>query len=75
MLFRSFSIFSLFSGSAITETVFAWNGIGHVLVKALNGRDFMLVSVMNLFFTSLSLAASFAADITYGLVDPRIKLE
>ena len=44
-----FSIFSLFSGSAITETVFAWNGIGHVLVKALNGRDFMLVSVMNLF--------------------------
>ena len=70
-----FSIFSLFSGSAITETVFAWNGIGHVLVKALNNRDFMLVSVMNLFFTSMSLVASFAADITYGLVDPRIKLE
>lgn len=70
-----FSIFSLFSGSAITETVFAWQGIGNVLVKALNGRDFMLVSVMNLFFTILSITAAFVADITYGLIDPRIKLE
>jgi len=70
-----FSIFGLFSGSAITETVFAWNGIGHVLVKALNGRDFMLVSIMNVFFTTLSITAAFVADITYGLIDPRIKLE
>ena len=70
-----FSIFSLFSGSAITETVFAWNGIGHVLVKALSNRDFMLVSAMNLFFATLSITANFVADITYGLVDPRIKLE
>ncbi|MBS3950877.1 MAG: ABC transporter permease [Peptococcaceae bacterium] len=70
-----FSVFSLFSGSAITETVFAWNGIGQVLVKALLNRDFMLVSAMNLFFASLSITANFVADITYGLVDPRIKLE
>ena len=69
------SVFSLFSGSAITETVFAWNGIGHVLVKALSNRDFMLVSAMNLFFACLSIIANFVADITYGLVDPRIKLE
>jgi len=70
-----FSIFSLFSGSAITETVFAWPGIGRVLVQALQNRDFMLVSTMNLFFASLSITANFVADITYGLVDPRIKLE
>jgi peptide/nickel transport system permease protein len=70
-----FSIFSLFSGSAITESVFAWHGIGRVLVQALSNRDFMLVSAMNLFFASLSMVAQFVADITYGLVDPRIKLE
>ncbi len=70
-----FSIFSLFSGSAITETVFSWNGIGRVLVRALNNRDFMLVSAMNLFFATLGITAQLVADITYGLVDPRIKLE
>lgn len=69
------AIFSLFYGSAITETVFAWNGIGHVLVKAVSNRDFMLVISMNLFFAMLSIIANFVADITYGLVDPRIKLE
>lgn len=69
------TIFSLFYGSAITETVFAWNGIGHVLVKAVNNRDFMLVISMNLFFAMLSIIANFVADITYGLVDPRIRLE
>ena len=70
-----FSVFSLFSGSAITETVFQWNGIGRVLVRALNNRDFMLVSAMNLFFATLGISAQLVADITYGLVDPRIKLE
>ncbi len=69
------TIFSLFYGSAITETVFAWNGIGHVLVKALNNRDFMLVVSMNLFFAVLTIIANFVADITYALVDPRVKLE
>lgn len=69
------AIFSLFYGAAITETVFAWNGIGHVLVKGLSNRDFMLVISMNLFFAMLSIIANFVADITYGLVDPRIKLE
>jgi len=69
------NIFRLFSGSAITETVFAWNGIGHVLVKALNNRDFALVTTMNLFFAVLGVTANLVADISYGLIDPRIKLE
>lgn len=68
------AIFSLFSGSAITETIFAWNGIGKVLVDALNNRDFMLIITLNLFFSGLSLMANFVADITYGLIDPRIKM-
>jgi len=69
------AIFSLFAGSPITETAFAWRGIGHVLVKALNNRDFMLAIFMNLFLSMLSITANFVADITYALVDPRIKLE
>lgn len=69
------TIFSLFSGAAITETIFAWNGIGRVLVKAVGNRDIMLVCTMNLFFSVLSIAANFVADLTYGFIDPRIKLE
>ena len=69
------TIFSLFSGSPITETIFAWNGIGHVLVKAVSNRDYMLVCTMNLFFSMLSITANLVADLTYGFIDPRIKLE
>ena len=69
-----FTIFSLFSGSAITETIFAWNGIGRVLVRAVNARDTQMIVTMNTFFAVLSLIAVLFADIVYGLIDPRIKL-
>ncbi|MGL5977807.1 MAG: ABC transporter permease [Erysipelotrichaceae bacterium] len=66
---------SLFTGSMITERVFAWDGLGTVLIKALNQRDFMVVIVMNLFYAVVYLATNFIADLTYALVDPRIKLD
>ncbi len=69
------TIFSLFSGAAITETIFAWNGLGRVLVKAVSNRDIQLVCTMNLFFSMLSIFSNFVADLTYGFIDPRIKLE
>lgn len=69
------TIFSVFAGSAITETIFAWNGIGHVLVRALTNRDFAMVITLNLLSATIAITANFVADITYGLVDPRIKLE
>lgn len=69
-----FTLFALFSGSAITETVFAWHGIGKLLISAINSRDTMLVTTMNSFFAMLSLVAVLVADIVYGLVDPRVRL-
>ena len=69
------TVFSIFGGSPITETIFAWNGIGTVLVQALNRRDFMLVGVLNLLTALVAISANVIADITYGIVDPRIKLE
>lgn len=68
-------VFAMLGGSAITETVFAWNGIGMTLVGALGARDYMLVIALNLIGTLLAVSANIVADITYGLVDPRIKLE
>lgn len=68
------TFFSLFAGSTITETVFAWNGIGKVMIAAINQRDTMLISTMNAFFSLLSITAVLISDIVYGFVDPRIRL-
>jgi len=69
------TLFSLFSGAALTETVFAYHGIGRLLLRAVDQRDIMLINTMNLFFAAINVTAVLAADIIYGLVDPRIKLK
>ncbi|MDI6452956.1 ABC transporter permease [Peloplasma aerotolerans] len=71
----SFSIIGLFGGSAITEAIFVWNGIGTVLIRALRVNDYNLVLVMNMFYAVLALVANIVMDISYALVDPRVKLE
>jgi peptide/nickel transport system permease protein len=68
------TIFSLFAGAAITESVFAYNGIGRLIVAAVNGRDVNMIVSMNLFFAVVSVVSVLVSDIIYGLIDPRIKL-
>jgi peptide/nickel transport system permease protein len=69
------TLFSLLLGSVITETVFQYNGIGKLLFTAVNSRDRMLIISMNLIFAVVNVMAMLIADIIYGLVDPRIKLD
>jgi peptide/nickel transport system permease protein len=69
------SLVVLFSGSAITESIFAWNGIGNVLIQSINNRDYMVALTMNIFYAVLSLAANLIMDIGYAVVDPRVKLD
>lgn len=69
------TIFSLFSGSAITETVFAYYGIGKLMVTAVVARDTQLIITMNLFFAIVSVVSVLVGDIIYCLVDPRVKLK
>lgn len=68
------TLFSLFSGSTITESVFQYNGIGKLMIAAVNQRDTQMVVTMNLFFSLVSVLAVLVSDIIYGLVDPRVKL-
>ena len=70
-----FTIFALFGGSVITETIFRYNGIGLLLYTAVTSRDTMMIISMNLFFAIVNVIAVLVADIIYGLVDPRIKLK
>ena len=67
-------VFALFSGAAVTETVFAYNGIGRTLLMAVSRLDTMLIISMTLMFAGINVVAMLVADIIYGLVDPRVKL-
>jgi len=68
-------VFSLFGGSAITESVFVYNGIGRLIVQAAIARDSAMVVSMNLIFALINVTSILVADVVYGLVDPRIKLK
>ena len=63
------------TGAVLTENIFSWPGIGTLLIQAVEYRDFPLVTGIFI-FTAISVAiANLAADIVYGIVDPRIRSE
>ncbi len=64
---------NLMAGSVITETVFAWPGIGRLLVDAILQRNLPLVQGCVLFFTSIFIVTNLVVDLVYGLLDPRIR--
>jgi peptide/nickel transport system permease protein len=61
----------LFSGALITETVFAWPGMGRLIYEAVMGNDFNLALSGLLLATSMTLAGSLLADLAYRRLDPR----
>lgn len=69
------SLAAIFTGAAIAEQIFSWNGIGKVLLEAVGSRDANLILALNMFFAILALSANVIADIGYALVDPRVKLD
>jgi peptide/nickel transport system permease protein len=63
---------ALFSGALITETMFAYPGMGKLIYDAVMGNDFNLALVALLFATLLTLVANLGADLIYAALDPRI---
>ncbi len=63
---------TLFSGALITETMFAYPGMGKLIYDAIMGNDYNLALVTLLFATAVTLAANLAADVAYAWLDPRI---
>ncbi|MGE5506503.1 MAG: ABC transporter permease [Actinomycetota bacterium] len=64
----------LFSGALITETVFAWPGMGRLIYESVMGNDFNLALTGLLLATAMTLAGSILADLAYGWLDPRVSL-
>lgn len=69
------SIGVLIGGAAITETIFAWPGIGRFAVRAIAVRDYPLIQYIVLLVAGTVVAANFATDLLYGVIDPRIRTE
>ncbi len=63
---------SLFSGALVTETMFAYPGMGKLIYDAVMGNDFNLALAGLLLATAMTLLANLAADIAYAAADPRI---
>jgi peptide/nickel transport system permease protein len=66
---------AVLTGTIITETIFAWPGVGRLLIQAINFRDYPLVQGCILFISFTYVMMNLLTDLTYGLLDPRIRYE
>ena len=63
----------IFAGAIITEQIFRVNGLGELLIRAIQGSDVPLVMTLTLIFAILIVFFNLIADIIYGILDPRIR--
>lgn len=62
------------NGALLIENVFAWPGLGRAAIDAINNNDFPILQAITLFFVLAYVVMNFLADVTYALIDPRIRL-
>lgn len=65
---------TLLGGAVLTETVFAWPGLGRLLVDSINARDFPMVQGIVLTFAAMFIVVNIITDLLYCVVDPRVRL-
>ncbi len=67
------SIGTMVGGALVAEIIFSYPGLGTTLLNAVMGQDYPLISATTLIVTIMTLVATFAIEIVYGFIDPRIK--
>jgi len=67
-------VLSIMSGAIITEKIFAINGIGKLYITSINLLDYDLFVATGMFYTAIGLVVSIVTDLSYGLLDPRIRI-
>lgn len=68
-------IASVFSGSIITESMFNLHGMGKFYIDALHKQDWNVALAIQMFYIVITLVSYLITDITYGFVDPRVKVD
>jgi peptide/nickel transport system permease protein len=70
----SLDIANLLGGAVVTETIFAWPGVGRLAIEAIQARDYPVVQAVVLVGTGAFVISSILADLLYSVVDPRIRI-
>ena len=65
---------TLMGGAILTETIFSWPGIGRWVFEAIQARDYPIVQGVTLFVAALFVLINFLVDVSYAVLDPRIRL-
>lgn len=65
----------LFSGAILTETVFAFDGVGRFVAEAISNRDYAVLQGFILVIAALYVLINLAVDVSYGLIDPRVRVK
>jgi len=66
---------AVLTGAVITETIFAWPGVGRLLIQSIGFRDYPVVQGCILFIAVTYVSMNLLTDIAYGLLDPRIRYD
>jgi peptide/nickel transport system permease protein len=64
----------LLSGAILTETVFAWGGMGQWIYQAINNRDYAVIQGGILFLAIVFVVVNLVVDLSYAILDPRIRV-
>lgn len=73
--FLGFDLVAIISGAIITETIFTYPGLGQLFLQSVGTRDYPVLMTLTMMFSFLTLIGNLIADILYGVVDPRIRLD
>jgi ABC-type dipeptide/oligopeptide/nickel transport system permease component len=66
---------TLLGGAVLTETVFAWPGVGRLLVDSIRARDYPVVQGVVLLLAISFAAINLVVDVLYAILDPRIRYQ
>ena len=69
-----FRVAGLIGGSVVIEKIFAWPGLGTMMLDAISGKDYPVVMITTMIMAIMTLIASFMADVMTALLDPRVNL-
>lgn len=70
----AFALAGLFTGAAITETVFSWHGLGEYSIKSISTMDINGTVAVTAFGALMTLVGAFLSDILVAIIDPRVRV-
>ena len=68
-----FMVGTLLAGAIVIESVFAWPGVGRLMIAAVANRDLAVVQCILLLVAGTMVTSNFLVDLAYGLIDPRVR--